>query len=422
MLVAVFCVLFLLLGIPIAMVVLLGATAGILIYSDTSIQIVIQHLFSGMNNYVLLAIPFFIMAGSLAAKGSTSKYLIQVMRIVFGRLPGGSMVGAVLACAFFAAISGSSIATIIAIGTIVIPAALEEGYPERLPVGVITSGGSLGILIPPSAPMIGLCVAMGVSVSSQFIAGIVPGLILAFAWCGYAMFASRNLPLRTYQDIKRQDIPRIFIKAIPALLFPLIVLGGIYSGIFTPTEAAAVSVAYVVLIELFVYRTTNLRTLFNTLYESLVTSATMTFIISCGAVLTWFVTTQQIPALLNNFITASISSQTSLLLILLALFFIVGCFMDLFAMIIILGPILLPTLLAFNINLIQFGIICIMATQIAFLTPPFGLNLFVSMRVSKQGLWETARATMPYTIILMIVTLVVTFIPQISLWLPGLMK
>lgn len=376
MLVAFFFFLLLSMGIPIAFVVLVASTAGIWIYSGTSLQIVIQTLYSGLNNYILLAIPFFIMSGAIAAKGNTSKYLIKVMRLFFGRLYGGSLIGAILACTFFAAISGSSIATIIAIGGLVIPAMLEEGYPDRMPIGVVTAGGSLGILIPPSAPMIGLCVAMGTSVSALFAAGFIPGLLLAAVWITYALIASRKMKVGRREVYSFKESMKIILKAIPALLFPGIVLGGIYLGWATPTEAAAVSVIYVILIELFIYKTIKVNELFETLYKSLVTSATMTFIVACAAIITWFVTTQQVPAMINNFITSTVSSKTAFMLLLFVLFFIVGCFMDLFAMLIILAPILAPTLAGFDINPIHFGIICIMTTQIAFLTPPFGLNLF----------------------------------------------
>ncbi len=422
MLVAFFFFLLLSMGIPIAFVVLVASTAGIWIYSGTSLQIVIQTLYSGLNNYILLAIPFFIMSGAIAAKGNTSKYLIKVMRLFFGRLYGGSLIGAILACTFFAAISGSSIATIIAIGGLVIPAMLEEGYPDRMPIGVVTAGGSLGILIPPSAPMIGLCVAMGTSVSALFAAGFIPVLLLAAVWITYALIASRKMKVGRREVYSFKESMKIILKAIPALLFPGIVLGGIYLGWATPTEAAAVSVIYVILIELFIYKTIKVNELFETLYKSLVTSATMTFIVACAAIITWFVTTQQVPAMINNFITSTVSSKTAFMLLLFVLFFIVGCFMDLFAMLIILAPILAPTLAGFDINPIHFGIICIMTTQIAFLTPPFGLNLFVSMGLTKKGLWETSYATMPYTILLAIVTLLIMFVPQITLWLPSIMK
>lgn len=409
-------------GIPIAFVVLVASTIGIWFYSGTSLLIVVQTLYSGLNNYILLAIPFFIMSGAIAARGDTSKYLIKVMRLFFGRVYGGSLIGAILACTFFAAISGSSIATIIAIGSIVIPSMLEEGYPDRMPIGVITAGGSLGILIPPSAPMIGLCVAMGTSVKALFAAGFVPGFLLAAVWIGYALISSRKMKIGKMESYTWKEALQILWKAIPALLFPGIVLGGIYLGLATPTEASAISVIYVVLVELFVYKTINISDLFSSLYKSLVTSATMTFIVACAAVITWFVTIQQIPAMINNFITVTVTSNTAFMLLLFVLFFVVGCFMDLFALLIILGPILAPTLAGFGVDPVHFGIICIMSTQIAFLTPPFGLNLFVSMGLTKKGLWETAYATMPYTILLSIITLLIMFVPKIVLWLPGILR
>lgn len=411
----------LLLGIPIALVVLIASTVGIVAYSGTSLQIVTQFLFSGLNNYVLLAIPFFIMSGTIASKGSTSKYLTQVMRMIFGRIKGGSVIAAIAACTFFAAISGSSIATIVAVGALMMPSLAKEGYPDSMSIGSITAGGSIGVLIPPSAPMIVLCVAMGTSVGKQFVSGILPGIILAVAWCVYVYLVSRKKGYGSAEKYTARESLTILFKAIPALLYPVIVLGGIYGGFTTPTEAAAISVVYVILIELFVYRTTTLKELIGGLRKSLVSAATMTLIVSCAQVLTWFVTTQQIPTLVTGWITGAVSSAIPFLLLVLLMFFVAGCFMDLVALLLILGPIMAPLLANYGIDPIHFGVICIMAAQISFITPPFGLNLYVSMNLTKKGLVDVAKYTMPYLIILVAVTLLITFVPQISLWMPNLM-
>lgn len=411
----------LLLGIPISMVVLGASTLGVLLYSSTPLQIVVQQMFSGLNNYVLLAIPFFIISGTIASRGSTAKYLTQVMTILFGRLRGGSVIATIASCAFFAAISGSSFATIVAIGSIMLPALAEQKYPDRMSIGVITAGGSIGVLIPPSAPMIALCVALGSSVGRQFIAGVIPGLVLALAW---AVYTFAVCSVKKYGEPVRYTAAEtrgILVRAIPALLYPVIVLGSIYGGLATPTESAAISIVYVVLIELFVYRTSSVKELLDSFTRSLTNSAGITFIISASQLLTWFITTQRLPAIISGWIVETITSPMAFLLVIIGIFFVAGCFMELVALMIILGPILSPTLASYGVDPIHFGIICIMAAQVSYVTPPFGMNLFVTMNMTKRGLGDVAYSTLPYMLILIACMLLIAFVPELSLWLPNLM-
>lgn len=411
----------LLLGIPISMVVLGASTLGVLLYSSTPLQIVVQQMFSGLNNYVLLAIPFFIISGTIASRGSTAKYLTQVMTILFGRLRGGSVIATIASCAFFAAISGSSFATIVAIGSIMLPALAEQKYPDRMSIGVITAGGSIGVLIPPSAPMIALCVALGSSVGRQFIAGVIPGLVLALAW---AVYTFAVCSVKKYGEPVRYTAAEargILVRAIPALLYPVIVLGSIYGGLATPTESAAISIVYVVLIELFVYRTSSVKELLDSFTRSLTNSAGITFIISASQLLTWFITTQRLPAIISGWIVETITSPVAFLLVIIGIFFVAGCFMELVALMIILGPILSPTLASYGVDPIHFGIICIMAAQVSYVTPPFGMNLFVTMNMTKRGLGDVAYSTLPYMLILIACMLLIAFVPELSLWLPNLM-
>lgn len=411
----------LLLGIPISMVVLGASTMGIILHSATPLQIIVQQMFSGLNNYVLLAIPFFIISGSIASKGSTAKYLTQVMTIIFGRLPGGSVVATVAACAFFAAISGSSFATVVAIGSIMLPALAEQEYPDRMATGVITAGGSIGVLIPPSAPMIALCVALNSSVGRQFVAGVIPGLVLALFWALYVLVVCAVKKYGKPVTYTAKEAVSILLKAIPALFYPVIVLGSIYGGYATPTESATISIVYVVILELFIYRTIKWKDLFLFVKNALVTSAGITIIMAVSQVLTWFITTRRIPTLITEWITGTVSSATAFLLLIMAIFFVAGCFMELVALMIILGPILAPALSAYGVDPIHFGIICVMAAQASYLTPPFGMNLFVTMNMTKKSLVEVSLSTLPYMLILIACMLLIAFIPGLSLWLPSLM-
>ena len=410
------------LGIPISIVVLISSIFGLLVYSDVSLLIVVQQMFNGLNNFVLLAIPFFIMAGNIAARGNIAKYLIEVMKIIFGKITGGNIIASISACAFFAAISGSSMATIVAVGSIMMPALIKMGYPKNMTTGSITAAGSVGMLIPPSAPMIMICVAMGTSVGEQFMAGFIPGVLLTIVWCVFIFFNCRNLELEEQKQYTKKEKKEIWIKSIFSLLYPVIVLGGIYAGFATPTEAAAIALVYVIIVEMFIYKTIGLKDVEDAAYNALITSGAIIFIIACASVLNWLITTQQIPVIMAGMIEANISSKVVFILLITVVFLIFGCFMDLIALIVILGPILKPTLAYFNINLIHFGIMAVMNSQIAFLTPPLGLNLYVTMSLTDQSLFEITKAVLPYLILLIIVTLIVSFIPEISLFLPNLLR
>ena len=410
------------LGIPISIVVLISSIFGLLVYSDVSLLIVVQQMFNGLNNFVLLAIPFFIMAGNIAARGNIAKYLIEVMKIIFGKITGGNIIASISACAFFAAISGSSMATIVAVGSIMMPALIKMGYPKNMTTGSITAAGSVGMLIPPSAPMIMICVAMGTSVGEQFMAGFIPGVLLTIVWCVFIFFNCRNLELEEQKQYTKKEKKELWIKSIFSLLYPVIVLGGIYAGFATPTEAAAIALVYVIIVEMFIYKTIGLKDVEDAAYNALITSGAIIFIIACASVLNWLITTQQIPVIMAGMIEANISSKVVFILLITVVFLIFGCFMDLIALIVILGPILKPTLAYFNINLIHFGIMAVMNSQIAFLTPPLGLNLYVTMSLTDQSLFEITKAVLPYLILLIIVTLIVSFIPEISLFLPNLLR
>lgn len=412
----------LLLGVPIAFIVLISATVGVALYTGTSLLVVPQQLFAGLDSFPLLAIPFFIVAGLLASKGKTAEHLVKCMNVLFGRISGGSVIATIATCAFFAAISGSSMATVVAVGTIMVPGLLKQGYPEEMNVGVVASGGTLGVLIPPSAPMVLLCVAINSSVGKQFLAGILPGLLLAAAWCIYVYIVCKKNNYRSNVTYTFKEAVQIVVKAIPALLYPIIVLGSIYTGWATPTEAAAISVVYVMFLETIVYKTLKLKDYPRAFYDALISSAILVIIIGCANTLNWLVTSLQIPAKVTAFIGAIVSTDTAFLLLLLLVLVIVGCFMDLVSVIVILAPIILPSLQLYGIDPIHFGIVAIMAAQIGYLSPPFGTNLFVTMDVSGKSLQYVAKAVLPYLVILIIVTLVITFIPQISLFIPNLMN
>lgn len=411
----------LLLGIPISMVVLSASSLGIMAYTSTPLLVVVQQMFSGLNNYTLLAIPFFIISGTIASRGKTSEYLTRVMSIIFGRIKGGDIIATIASCAFFAAISGSSVATIVAVGSIMVPSLIRNDYPESLAIGTVTSGGSIGILIPSSAPMIALCVALNCSVGQMFIAGVIPGVLLAVVWALYAYVVCKKNNYGKYEAIPAKEAWKIVGKAIPAIIYPLIVLGSIYGGLATPTESAAISIFYVIIVELFIYRTTTIKSILMTIKSALISSAGITLIVSAAQVLTYFVTVKQIPAAVSSWVSANVSHDWQFMVAIILVFFVSGCFMELVALMVVLGPILSPSLAMLGINPIHFGIVCIMAAQVSYITPPFGLNLFIAMKEYNKGLWYVAKTSLPYLIILILMMIINTLIPQLSLWLPSLM-
>lgn len=407
------------LGIPISMVVLVSSMVGILLFSDVPSLILIQQLFNGLDKFVILAVPFFILAGGVAAQGDTARRLVELMNIIFGRLKGGLAIATIFACAFFAAISGSSLATVVAIGTIMVPGLIKAGYPKSMATGIIASAGSLGVLIPPSAPLVLICVAMNTSVGKQFMAGFLPGLVIAVVLSVFVLFLSRKLGIKPREKYTARQTYTIIKNSFLALMFPVIVLGGIYGGITTPTEAAAVSLIYVLIIELFVYKKVKFKDLTGILANAATTAGALTFIIASASVFTWFMTTQQVPAAIATFIQDIIHTKTMFLFSLVLFLFIAGCFMDLISMTLVLGPILIPTLALFDLDLIHFGIIAITSAEVAFMTPPFGVNLFVTMGVTDEPLGYVAKSTMPFMFICLALVVVFAFFPEISMFLPN---
>jgi C4-dicarboxylate transporter DctM subunit len=408
------------LSMPIALV-LAATTAMYLIFiSNTPLTSLIQQLFNGLDNFVLLGVPFFILAGNIMAEGAISNRLVNVMKLFVGRFTGGLAMAGVMACMFFAAISGSSPATVIAIGSIMMPALIKEGYGERFSIGLLTSSGSLGILIPPSIPMILYALIMNVSVAEIFMAGFLPGIFIGLCLMGYSYFMSRKHNWRAKEKYTVKDGVRIMKDGIWALLLPLLVLGGIYGGVFTPTEAAAVSVVYALVIELFVYKELKIGKLLEICKDSAILSGSLLFIMSCAMTFIWLLTVEQIPIKLADIIISNIHNKWLFLLAINGVLLVIGALMDIVTAIIVISPILIETLNRYEIDYIHYGIIMIVNIECGFLTPPFGLNLFVSMAIMKRSLIEIGRAVLPFILLFIFCLLVITYVPQISTILPEL--
>jgi C4-dicarboxylate transporter DctM subunit len=422
--IAVICFSFFLLlfaGVPIAIILGITTVLSLVLFTSTPLHIITQQLFNALDKFVLLAIPFFILAGSIMTRGGIARRLIEFVNALVGWFPGGLGIAGILACIFFAAISGSSPATVVAIGSIMIPALIKAGYGEKFSLGLITVSGSLGIVIPPSIPMILYCLVMNVSVAEMFMAGILPGLFIGLALMVYTYIMAKRANWRIEKKASIAEIRTTARRGIWALMLPLIVLGGIYSGLFTPTEAAAVSVVYALFVEVCIYREFKISEITSICQEAAVLSACLLFILSCAMTFLWLLTAEQIPQQLADIIIQHIHSPWMFLLCVNLLFLILGCFMDDVSAMLILAPLFLDTLNRYGIDLVHFGVVMVLNIQMGMLTPPFGLNLFVASGITEKPLTRIARGVMPFLGIMLICLLFVTYIPGISLLLPELL-
>ncbi len=402
----------LLLGLP--LFVIMGALAGIcyINVSGETLSVVVGDIFYAADKEILLAIPLFVLAGQIMTKGSISKRLINVARSLTAGIPGGMGVAAILSCAVFAAISGSSPVTLIAIGSLMYPALLEAGYSKKLSAGVLATGGTLGIIIPPSIPMIIFAIMAGVSVVDLFKAGIGPGILLVILLSGYMLYARPKIHTTRFElKLFLQDLRR----GVFSLLMPLIILGGIYSGFFTATESAAVAVLYAVVVEFLIHRELRFSEFLAVFRETAEMLGMLFLILILAVSLNKFMTFEQIPQQMVDWMSGLISSKITFLLAVNLLLLIVGCFMDIMSAILVLAPILTPMAVHYGVDPVHFGIIMIVNLEIGYLTPPIGINLFVASGIFKQPLVDVIRAVLPFLVVMLVGLMIISFIPMISL-------
>lgn len=413
--------LFLTLSVPIAIALGLASSVALLYSGIVNSTFIAQGLVTSIDSFPLMAVPFFILAGDLMGQGGLSRRLLNVGSVFFGRYTGGLAIVGVVTCMFFAAISGSGPATVAAIGGILLPAMDKAGYHKGWSTGLIASAGGIGIIIPPSIPMIIFAVSANVSITEMFIAGIIPGILVGIFLIIMAWLGARK---RGYTgDDKRYspgEIGHIIWDAKWALLVPMIVLGGIYGGIFTPTEAAAVAVIYGFVVSTLVYRELSLKNLYSTIAGSALTSATVIIIVGTATIFGRMLTLEQIPAMIAQYITSLTDNYLLILLLINVLLVFVGMFMETLAAIIILTPILLPVVVAVGVNPVHFGIIMIVNLAIGMATPPVGVNLFVGSRVGGVKFEAVARGAVSFVVAMLVALVLVTYVPAVSMFLPGL--
>ena len=405
-------------GMPISISLGLTVLTFLFAFTDVPIEAVAMKLFTGIEKFEIMAIPFFILAGNFLTHGGVARRMIRFASAMVGHLHGGLGLGGVLACALFAAVSGSSPATVVAIGSILLPAMVKAGFPNRFGAGVITTSGALGILIPPSIVMVMFSVSTNTSVGALFMAGVIPGLVLAFL-----------LGLTTWYRARKFNYPRLpkaswgerlaaFRDSMWGLLLIVVVMGGIYSGLFTPTEAAAMSAVYSFVIAVFVYKDLSLSDLPKVLLNSANMSAMLLYIITNAVLFSFLMTSEHIPQNMADWMLGQGLGVITFLLVSNILLLLAGNFMEPSSIILILAPILFPIAMQLGIDPVHFGIIMVVNMEVGMCHPPVGLNLYVASGIAKMGITELTIAVWPWLLTMLGFLGLVTYWPNLSLWLP----
>ena len=414
-------IILLILNVPVAIALGLASLAAILYSGDLTTGYIVQNLVTSSDSFTTMAIPFFVLAGEMMGGGGISRRLMDSARVFFGRFTGGLAIVTVVVCMFFAAISGSGPATVAAVGGMVIPSMLAAGYDKKFTLAVIAAAGSIGVIIPPSIPMVIYSVSTNQSISELFMAGFVPGILIGLTLIAYSYFYCKK---RGYQGDKEpfswKRAGKVLWDAKWALNCPVIILGGIYGGIFTPTEAAAVAAAYGFIVGVFVYKELTLKEAVKVIKSAVVTTSTIMLVIGCAAVFTKVLAVAKIPTLVANAITELNANKIVILILINVVLIFVGCFMETLCAIMILAPIFLPIVTAVGVDPIHFGIVMVVNLAIGFITPPLGINLFVASRVGGAQLSEVIKGIVPFIVVMIIDLLLITYLPAISLFLPKL--
>lgn len=408
-------------GMPVSIALGLTVLTFLFTMTEVPIEAVALKLFTGIEKFEIMAIPFFILAGNFLTHGGVAKRMINFASSMVGHWFGGLGLAGVLACALFAAVSGSSPATVVAIGSILLPAMLKAGFPKEFGAGVVTTSGGLGILIPPSIVMVMYAVATNSSIGALFMAGVIPGILLA----GFLGFT-------TWHRAKKFNYPRqpkaslavrlkTFKDSVWGLLLIVVVMGGIYTGIFTPTEAAAMSAVYAFVIAVFVYKDMSLKDVPRVLLNSASMSAMLLYIITNAVMFSFILTNESIPQSLADWMTAQGMGPIIFLLAVNILLLMAGNFMEPSSIVLIFAPILFPMAMKLGIDPIHFGIIMVVNMEIGMCTPPVGLNLYVASGITKMGITQLTVAVWPWLISMLVFLILITYVPAISLWFPKLL-
>ncbi len=413
---------FVFLSVPIGIALGLAVISYSAITGTINFNYLATGMFTSCNSFPLMAIPFFVLSGALMEGGGLSKRLVGFFDTLVGHFTGGLAVVTVISCLFFGAISGSAPATVAAIGTIMVPTMIEMGYEKRWSMALVAASGCLGTIIPPSIPMVMYGVSTGASISTMFMAGFLPGVICGLTLIVIAIrYCKKNGYHGNGLKFSGKRVWEAFKEAIWALLVPVIILGGIYGGFFTPTEAAVIAVFYGLIVGLFVYKELDLKKIYIKLAESANTSATILIIVGTGTVLGRVLTIEQVPQAVASGLLGVTDNWIIMMLLMNLLLLVVGCLMETTSAILILSPILYPVVAACGVDMIHFGIVMVVNLSIGFITPPVGVNLFVACGIGGIKFVELCKKIIPFLLALLVGLLVITYVPDIVLFIPRML-
>ena len=415
--------LFLIIGVPVGIALAAASMVAILSLPFLNIEFLVQGMVTGLDSFPLLAVVLFTLAGNLMSQGGISKRLLHVAEVFFGHFTGGLGIVAIVACMFFASISGTGSATVAAIGLTMIPSMVKKGYDRSFAGALIASSGGIGVIIPPSVVMIVYAITAEVSVTKMFMAGIVPGLVVGMVLIGYCIIVS-HIKGYTGNEHKASWAERISAlkEAFWAMLLPVIILGGIYSGIFTPTESAAIGVLYGLFFGMFVYKELRPKQIVKIILESSLLVGAVLVIVGASVTFGRILTLERLPTEIAHFILSITENKLLILLCINILLLLVGTFMETLAAIVILTPILLPITSSLGMDPVHFGIVMIVNLAIGFVTPPLGANLFMASQVGKVPIESLSKSIMGWIGAMIIALMLITFIPAISLSLPSILS
>ncbi len=408
--------------VPIFLCLFFTAVLSFLLFTDLPLLVLAQSLFRSMDNFALVVVLFFILCGNIMTAGSIVEKLIKMANALVSWMPGGLGMAGVLACGLFGAISGSTVATVVALGGFMIPALINQGYPVSYSVGVMATSGNLGVIIPPSIGMILYCMISMVSLEGLFLTGFLPGVLIMLGTCIYSY-----LIFRKNDSIVRMPMPdfrelvSIFKEGFWSLMLPVIIFGGIFSGAFTANEAAVVACVYAFIVELFIHKSMKLNQVKEITVNSAVTSATLLIIVAGATCFGRLLTLEDIPGKITEAVLATIQSPAVFLLAMNVLLLVVGMFMDIISATMILGPVFLPMLDAYGINWMHFGLIMTVNLAIGYCTPPVGVSLYIAGAIVNKDVIYVSKAVLPFIVIQLAVLFLMTYLPDLVLWLPRLM-
>ena len=407
--------------VPVFMCLFFTAVLGFIFFTDFPLLLLAQSMFRALDNFALVVVLFFILCGNIMTAGSIVEKLIKFANTLVSWLPGGLGMAGVLACGMFGAISGSTVATVVALGGFMIPQLIKNGYPEKYSMGLMTTSPNLGVIIPPSIGMILYSMISNVSLEGLFATGFIPGVLIMLGVCIYTYVIFRDKP-----EIVRQPVPSfgvviaVFKECFWALMLPVIIFGGIFSGAFTANEAAVVACVYAFIVELFIHKTIKMGQVKAITVSSAVTSASLLILVAGGMCFGRYMALEGIPARITDVVVSTIQSPVIFLLAMNCLLLVVGMFMDIISATMIIGPVFIPMLDAFDINLMHFGLIMTVNLAIGYCTPPMGVSLYITGAIANRDLIYVSKAVIPFLLIQLAVLLFCTYFPDVVLWLPRL--